>query len=57
MNLLADCYNYGWGCEKNKTERLNWLKYAFNAGSMEACAKLAYCYEKGDGVPMNQKKL
>lgn len=56
MNLMADCYNYGWGCKPSKTERIVWLERAATAGSMEACAKLAYCYENGDGIPQDPKR-
>lgn len=56
MNLMADCYNFGWGCQQNKMERINWLERAASAGSMEACAKLAFCYENGDGVPADPKR-
>lgn len=56
MNLLADCFNYGWGCKKDNDEKVTWLQRAAEAGSMEACAKLAYCYERGDGVPLDPKR-
>ena len=50
MTLLAKCYFYGFGTEKDRSMGFYWFREAVSAGDREANIHLALCYSRGLGV-------
>ncbi len=56
FRLLADCYEWGLGCEKDERKAFELLLYAANAGDGKSAAKLGAYYEHGIGTAPDLKK-
>lgn len=48
--LLADCYEWGMGCEKDERKAFELIKYAASCGDGAAAAKLGSYHEHGIGT-------
>jgi len=51
---LGDCYNYGFGADKNEVEAVKWYCKAAEQGLAEAQYRLGDCYNFGWGVDNNE---
>ncbi|CAG8554155.1 25528_t:CDS:2 [Gigaspora margarita] len=56
QDLLADCYNYGFGTTKNEELSFMWYKKAVESGSINAENGLGACYRSGFGVKKDKLK-
>ena len=56
MTLLAKCYFYGFGTEKDRKTGFYWFDQAVSAGDSEANLHLALCYSRGLGVAFSFDK-
>lgn len=53
MYILAECYRVGWGCNKDYTQWLNWLRHASDNNSAQALFRIGNIYDSGclEGYP------
>ena len=53
MYNLAECYRVGWGCNKDYTQWLDWLRSASDNNSSQALFRLGNLYDSGrlEGYP------
>lgn len=53
MYNLAECYRVGWGCNKDYTQWLDWLRHACDNNSAQALFRLGNVYDSGclEGYP------
>ncbi|CAG8597662.1 21589_t:CDS:2 [Cetraspora pellucida] len=56
QDLLADCYNYGFGTPRNEDLSFMWYKKAVESGSVNAENGLAGCYKTGFGTKKDKSK-
>lgn len=54
--VLGDCYFSGVGVEPDGEKMIAALQKAIDMGDLDAMGRLAYCYEYGVNLPMDQKK-
>lgn len=54
--LLAKCYAYGFGTEKDRPTAFLWFERAVEAGDRDAYLPLALCYSRGFGTSFSYKK-
>lgn len=54
--LLADCYEWGLGCEKDERKAFELLKIAADAGDGKSAAKIGAYFEHGIGAAPDLKK-
>ena len=47
MYNLAECYRVGWGCNKDYTQWLDWLRCASDNNSSQALFRLGNLYDSG----------
>lgn len=55
MTLLAKCYFYGFGTERDRQSGYFWFKEAADSGDREANIHLAFCYSRGLGTAFSFK--
>ena len=53
---LAKCYEFGYGCEKDKQKSLFWYEKAAENGNMEAQYKVGISYDFGRGCAIDKSK-
>jgi TPR repeat protein len=53
QHLLAGCYQFGQGIEKDHKEAVKWYTRAAEAGHLDSHHSLAMCYQHGIGVEKN----
>ncbi|CAG8531169.1 16240_t:CDS:2 [Dentiscutata heterogama] len=56
QDLLADCYNYGFGTSKNEELSFMWYQKAIESGSVNAENGLGACYRTGFGIKKDKSK-
>jgi len=54
--LLADCYYFGNGTDKDYTKAFEWYTKSSEQENSRAMNMLGYCYENGEGCDQNQTK-
>ena len=54
--LLAKCYAFGFGTEKERPSAFFWFRRAVEAGDREAYLPLALCYSRGFGTEFSYKQ-
>lgn len=52
---LAECYNKGYGVNKDHKKEVEWLIKAAKQGHIGSIFNLAVCYEIGSGIEKDQK--
>ena len=55
-SLLANCYEWGTGCEKNENKAFSLMNYAASCGDGNAIYQTGTYYEHGIGTPPDLKK-
>ena len=53
MALLADCYKYGWGTQKDLEKMFHWCKVGAEKGDPDCMVYLSNCYHNGEGTEKN----
>ncbi|MBQ9070491.1 MAG: SEL1-like repeat protein [Clostridia bacterium] len=53
--LLAKCYAYGFGTEKDRQSAFFWYKHSAEQGNREAYLYLGFCYSRGFGTEFSYK--
>ncbi|CAG8499733.1 11165_t:CDS:1 [Acaulospora colombiana] len=56
QDLLADCYNFGYGTTKNEELCFMWYTKAFEGGSVNAEYNIGECYKSGFGISRDKRK-
>ena len=54
--LLADCFNNGWGTEKDPEAAFYWFSKAAEAGDTAGMVAVANCYKNGTGTPVDEER-
>ena len=56
MQLLADCYKYGWGTEQDFEKEFYWCRKGAEAGDTMCMNMLSNCYYTGEGTEADPGK-